>query len=298
VQIFEPTTATTKALAAFAGNAKKDSLRTGIAKHLQDNFLPPAKGTGLVLPSKQKTPFTVNNPYLDFWAWSCLCLEWAGPNASTVNVKQSHHILPIFYHHFGCVCPTYDALSLIQQLARPAKKAKHDIQINRPIIDIGSGNGYWTCLLRRMSLTVYAVDNALSAWRTTWVPDTIQTDGIEFLRSKKSFQTPNKSTMTAASGIPGVGPGGKDAILLLVYPQISGGFTINVINAYKGDYIVVAGTQNENGFTGFVGETIAAWMVREKPQFEKVVQIPLPSFAGKDEALFVFVRRKGEAGGG
>jgi len=56
----------------------------------------------------------------------------------------------------------------------------------------------------------------------------------------------------------------------------------------EGDTIVVAGTQNTNGFTAFVKETISDWMSREMSTFEKVLQIPLPSFAGKDEALFVF----------
>jgi len=55
-----------------------------------------------------------------------------------------------------------------------------------------------------------------------------------------------------------------------------------------GDTIIVAGTQNANGFTAFAKETIAEWMAREMPDFEKILQIPLPSFAGKDEALFAF----------
>lgn len=59
----------------------------------------------------------------------------------------------------------------------------------------------------------------------------------------------------------------------------------------EGDTIICAGTQNANGFTAFEKETIAEWMAREMPDFEKVCQIPLPSFAGKDEALFVFDRK-------
>lgn len=59
----------------------------------------------------------------------------------------------------------------------------------------------------------------------------------------------------------------------------------------EGDTIICAGTQNANGFTAFVKETIAEWMEREKPDFEKICQVPLPSFAAKDEALFVFQRK-------
>ncbi|KAF2418939.1 hypothetical protein EJ08DRAFT_46370 [Tothia fuscella] len=279
-QIFSPLTSTTKALTALAANAKKGSLRDAIAQHLNSNLLPPASTTRLSLPAKQKTP--IKNPYYDIWAWSCRCLEWAGPTDKTVMVRQSHHILPIFYHHFGCVCPTWDALSLITQLAKPPGKAKN-IPINgRPIIEIGSGNGYWAHMLRGVGCTVYPVDNAASAWRTTWINDTIITDGIQFLQRPP----------VDLSGSVG-GSGCKDAILLLVYPQVSADFTGRVIRTYQGDYIVVAGTQNGNGFTGFPGETISSWMKRERPQFEKVVQIPLPSFAGKDEALFIFMRRSG-----
>jgi hypothetical protein len=235
-----------------------------------------------VLPGKQKNP--ISNPALDFWAWSCNNLEWAGPNADTVNVKQSHHMLPVFYHHFGCVCPTYDAISLITQLSRPPPKIKGEKAVERPILDVGSGNGYWTLMLRRAGLIVYPIDNALSVWRTMWIPDTLSFDAVDLLTSK-TIPKPLS---------PPVGRGGENAILLLVYPQVSNNFTGRVIDAYKGDVVVVAGTQNGNGFTGFGGETVHSWMAREKGEFELVVQVPLPSFAGKDEALFVFVRREAD----
>ena len=103
-----------------------------------------------------------------------------------------------------------------------------------------------------------------------WVGDTVSTDGVEFLRKRD---------------------GAKGEVLLLVYPQVGGEFTARVLKAYKGNTVVVAGTQNGNGFTGFRDEVIDAWMAREMPDFKKVCQIPLPSFAGKDEALFAFVRK-------
>lgn len=201
-------------------------------------------------------------------------MEWAGPTPGTAMTKQSHHILPVLYHHFGCVCPTYDALSLIQQICKGAADGADSL---KPVVEIGSGNGYWAYQLRRLGITVHAVDNAASAWRTTWIGDTIITDGISFLLSPPS---PYKE----------LGKGAKNALLLLVYPQVGAGFTGRVVRAYEGDTIVVAGTQNTNGFTAFEGETIAQWMARERPEYETICQIPLPSFAGKDEALFIFQR--------
>jgi len=144
-------------------------------------------------------------------------------------------------------------------------------------------------MLRRMGdekkpVNVVPVDSGLSEWRTMWIGDTIMADGIKYLQQHQD---------------------GRDQVLLLVYPQVGADFTGKVLRAYskckpwcviahetdgitEGDIIIVAGTQNTNGFTAFARETIAQWMAREMSAFEKVLQIPLPSFAGKDEALFVF----------
>ena len=63
------------------------------------------------------------------------------------------------------------------------------------------------------------------------------------------------------------------------------------MGASEGTTIICASSQNASGFTAFAKETIAQWMVREMSKWEKVFQIPLPSFAGKDEALFAFEKK-------
>ena len=69
-------------------------------------------------------------------------------------------------------------------------------------------------------------------------------------------------------------------------------FLPNVSNTSAGgSTIVSAGSQNTSGFTGFATETIAEWVARELPAWEKVLQIPLPSFAARAEALFVFEKK-------
>ncbi|GME23801.1 Transcription factor nrm1 whi5 [Neofusicoccum parvum] len=270
--VFSPNTSTASALRGLASNAKKDSLRAAVATHLQSQFfLAPADSSlaPLNLPNKRKQPLV--NPYYDFWVWSCQNLEWAGPVPNTAKTRISHHILPVFYHHFGCIVPTWDALSVISQITQHAPpQPKPKGWPGREVIEIGSGNGYWALQLRRAGCKVTAVDNAHSEWRTMWIGDTLWTDGVKYLQQD----------------------GAKEAVLLLVYPQVGADFTGKVLRAYQGDYVVVAGTQNHNGFTGFKDETIADWMARERKEFERVAQVPLPSFAGKDEALFVFVRRK------
>lgn len=282
--IFSSTTATAAALKGLASNAKKASLRASIAENLASQRHFP--DSTIKIP-KRKAANAHSNPYLDYWAWSCRALEWAGPNADTVHVKISHHVLPIFYHHFGCVCPTYEALETIRQLcqtlpptpdpaqAAPQSKAKAKATASAPakaVIELGSGNGYWAYLLRQLDLTVHAVDNGDSLWRTSWISDTIRSDGASYL-ARPAIR------------------GGADAVLLLVYPQTTTSFTRAVLAAYRGDVICVAGTQNANGFTAFRDQTVDAYMRDAHPQFEKIVQTPLPSFAGKDEAFFVFQRK-------
>ena len=168
------------------------------------------------------------------------------------------------------------------------------------MIDLGSGNGYWTWMLRRYGVQdVWAVDNGDSVWRTMWVGDTVQVDGRKFLRELgRSGQQGSRSKITKGGSIetPSTkaeeddASGAKSAVLLLVYPQVSTHFTVSALEEYKGDTICVAGTQNQNRFTGFKEESFEEWMSRERPGFEKVIQTPLPSFAAKDEALFVWRR--------
>jgi len=114
------------------------------------------------------------------------------------------------------------------------------------------------------------VDNVESKWRTTWIPDTIVADGETYLKKQQ---------------------GGINATLLMVYPVVRSGFTSGILESYKGDVVCVVGTQNRNGYTGFKDTTIEEYMTEKMSSFEKTVQTPLPSFAGKDDALFVFQKR-------
>lgn len=156
--------------------------------------------------------------------------------------------------------PSYESLEVIKQSAG-----------KRAVVEIGSGNGYWTYMLRRMGVSVKAVDNQQSEYRTMWIGDTLVRDGEQYLKEKK---------------------GCKDDLLLLVYPIVSSDFTTGILDTYKGDTVCVAGTQNRNGYTAFKDRTIDEYMKDEKSDYEKTIQIPLPSFAGKDEALYVFERPK------
>ncbi|PHH69752.1 hypothetical protein CDD82_7541 [Ophiocordyceps australis] len=174
-------------------------------------------------------------------------------------------------HHFGCVTPSHEALEVLRILAH-----------GRPVVDVGSGNGYWSFMLRRYGLTVHSIDNMQSVWRVVWIADTVVADGAKWLMQKAQ--------------------GGQGMVLLLVYPVVGSGpahglFTRSLLKAFKGDTLAVVGTQNSNGFTGFRDMPMDAFMARHHAhEWTKVVHIALPSFAAKDEALFIFERRSTAAG--
>ncbi|KAI0540337.1 hypothetical protein GGR58DRAFT_141808 [Xylaria digitata] len=289
--IFNPTNAASTALKNYTANAKKGSLRREIGTYLSlKRYIHPS--LNLSIPRTKPSKPAPANPYLSFLAWASYNLEWAGPSASSARGRpSSHHILPILMHHFGCACPSHEALEILRAMAS-----------GREIIDMGSGNGYWTRMLRNYHAfhapspstskpssklpkppapipLVTPVDSAQSSWRTTWVHDTLIADGAAYLRTTRS--------------------GAKDALLLLVYPIVGGGvaggreggFTRSMLDAYDGDTLAVVGTQNHNGYTGFRDVTMDEFIAREHgDEWIKVVQIPLPSFPGKDEALYIFQR--------
>jgi len=237
------------------------SLRASIARHLlakRHVGAGPASAAPLLVAKRRAPHF---NPYLAFWAWSSRRLEWGGPCAASSGGRASHHVLPALMHHFGCVCPSYEALEMVRQVAG-----------GRRVCDVGSGAGYWTYMLRRQGVAdVVAVDSGQSRFRVSWIPDTVVAEGAAWLR--------------------GCG-GAVGHVLLLVYPVVGGDFTRAMLREYRGRDLVVAGTQNRNGYTGFGDMTMDEFVQREMSGqgWRRVLQVPLPSFAGKDEALFVFHR--------
>ncbi|KAI0388759.1 hypothetical protein F5Y17DRAFT_180618 [Xylariaceae sp. FL0594] len=319
LSLFSPSNSAATALRNLASNAKKGSLRHEIGSYLTSKrFIHPSLPSLSKLPrvKANSTPALPANPYLTFLSWASRNLEWAGPCPSSERGGRghAHHVLPVLMHHFGCVCPSYEALEILRLVAD-----------GREILDVGSGNGYWTRMLRDYHAfhapkpkpktkskpssntstskpnpepteskedapllpKVTPIDSAQSSWRTLWVPDTLVRDGASYIRDVRR--------------------GARDSVLLLVYPIVGGsgpaaaggpegGFTRSMLDAYEGDTFAVVGTQNHNGYTAFRNLTVDEFMEKKnyddkgKEDWVKVVQIPLPSFPGKDEALFVFQR--------
>ena len=204
--IFDAATATPAALRGFAANARKGSVRAAVADHLlakrylhpalpalQIPKVKPGKGAKAKGTDPAKDPY---NPYLDLAAWSCRNLEWCGPcglSEAAPGAAAGHPVLPVLMHHFGCACPSREALEILRVLAA-----------GRGVVDAGSGGGYWTFMLRRHGVDVTAVDSGQSAWRTTWVRNTVVDDAARWLRRQRA-------------------PGCPDRVLLVVYPIGGGG---------------------------------------------------------------------------
>ncbi|MCJ1251178.1 hypothetical protein MMC30_008409 [Trapelia coarctata] len=250
--IFAPSRSAPNTLKSLAANAKKGSLRAAIAANLSSKRHLDARFS---VPKRKSPHF---NPALDFWLWSCQALEWGGPTEHANRVSTSHAVLPVLMHHFGCVAPSYEALELIRHVAR-----------GRAVVEVGSGGGYWAMMLRRHGVAVHAVDDGQSSFRSMWIEDTIVAEGAGWLRKRG---------------------GAREEVLLLVYPIVGGSFVERMVDAYQGGVVVVAGTQNRSGYTAFRGVGVEEGMAERWPAFGLTARVALPSFAGKDEALFVFQR--------
>ncbi|KAI2617105.1 hypothetical protein GGR54DRAFT_212626 [Hypoxylon sp. NC1633] len=292
LSIFDPGTSTpAAALKTFLSNAKKGSLRGEIAAYLQSKrYLHATHAPTLAAPKKRasknkpkpktkttNTPSTPPNPYLTFLSWSARALEWAGPSpaaTSSTSGSRAHHVLPVLMHHFGCACPTHEALLLLRAVAA-----------GREVLDVGSGGGYWTFQLRAYGVRAVAVDSGQSAWRVNWVEDTQIADGAAWLRRRRKNSS---SSSRNRRGVAAAAPDPDEGVLLLVYPIVGGsvagdregGFTRDMLDAYAGDTVAVVGTQNRGGYTGFRGESMDEYMQRERAAdgWVKVVQVALPSF--------------------
>ena len=256
--VFRSSTDTDKSLRSFLQNSKKDSPRRKVAEHLTSRrYIDDTVRDKL---SKRKKHC---NPYFDLWVASCEQLGFVGPLESASyehpqSAKQSHPILPVFMHHFGCGIPDYEALSIIAAVVG-----------KRRIVDLGCGNAYWTWLLRREGLSVTAVDDLSSRWRTTWAADIVKSDAVQYVQRQMT----------------------RDDVLLLVYPIVGGkDLTKRIIDAYEGDTLIIAGTQNNNRYTTFADCSVDGYFEARQGEWTLLVRKPLPSFVGKDDALYVYRR--------
>lgn len=290
IQLFAPESDPEGAYASFLANAKKESPRKSVAGYLVSrrvldtlNETPtsspdPTKKKSSKQKNKRKKLRGHENPYFSVWSLMCRQLGFLGPlpghpYSLPASARQAHPILPIFMHHFGCAIPSYEALHLILQTAGSSFSSDPSSANRRVIFDIGCGNGYWTYLLRQfceqhgLTQEIVAVDDGSSTWRTTWIDHLVRQDALEFLQGRDT----------------------KEAVMLLVYPVTSQNFTRRAIGAFHGNTICLVGTQNENRYTAFDDATVEEFCERGGA-WKVTSRLPLPSFPGKDDALYILRR--------
>lgn len=141
--LFASRTNPTACLNNFLSNAKKESPRYLVAKHLNARRKP----APFLIPKLKKHA----NPYYDIWAQLCRETGFVGPLSDHIYEREDmgkagHPIMMVLYAHFGCAPPSYESLKILELLVKSEGKAG--------VVEIGSGCGYWAYMLRKLGVTV------------------------------------------------------------------------------------------------------------------------------------------------
>lgn len=133
------------------------------------------------------------------------------------------------------------------------------VDIN-PILEIGSGSGYWTHLLREKGADVIAVDNKSEPFKIFHIDDTIFMDGVLYLHEHH---------------------GCRDRTLLLCWPR----WGHEMVQAFTGDRLVIVG-EPEGGATWAFDEDD-----EEFAEWELIEIVDIPTWPGMKDDLRIYQRQ-------
>ena len=152
--------------------------------------------------------------------------------------------------------PLYDRFVCVQKygFAIPNEVALKKLADYGPIIEIGSGKGYWAYLLKARGVDIITVDDRPHG-SDDWCQDTIQQDGAEYLDEH--------------DGCP-------DRTLFLCWPDVDD----SVIRAYDGKYAIII-------------SEMSTWELAESDeqvywQLKETVEIPL--WPGMHDKMHIYYR--------
>lgn len=174
----------------------------------------------------------VLNPMLEYYKQYVLMEHKEEDNYMTRNLliyKQRRFSSlwnrQMIIQYFGYAIPDPQALSIIKEYTMTLEQPC----LPRRVIEIGSGLGYWTYLLRQEGLQVDAVDTMeeFNQVDRYWIKDTIKADAVDYLKENNS----------------------KESVLLMVWPRSCEEF----LEHFQGEYVILVG-EGEMGCTGVIHE--------------------------------------------
>lgn len=134
-----------------------------------------------------------------------------------------------------------------------------------PLVEVGSGSGYWAYECRRAGVDVVATDPGTGRYRTVhWSP------------------YGRVETLTGVEAVERY----PDRTLLIVWPDLDHSWPANTVTAFQGQVILYVG-ESRGGATG-----TDAFFDRLEDQFRKVGDYAIPQFWGLHDSLQVYRRRR------
>ncbi len=136
-----------------------------------------------------------------------------------------------------------------------------------PIVEIGSGSGYWASLIHDAGVDIIAFDNG-------------SYNSVTEKAYEKMWFNVSKGDQTMASKYP-------QRTLFLCWPVKTPSVASQAVKSYRGKYVIYVGENSPNGATA--DKDFFSYMSEE---FEVIEQLKIPQWPGYSDALTVYRRKK------
>ncbi len=126
-----------------------------------------------------------------------------------------------------------------------------------PILEVGSGSGYWAFLLRSKCVDIVAIDDrsSPSQWKIDWFPMTQVIDAHKYLQKHA---------------------GCSDRSLFLCWPL----YGDEILSLFKGRYLIIIGEPSGS-----------CWTLSDDSGWELTQTIEIPTWPGCHDRMYVYKRK-------
>ena len=173
------------------------------------------------------------------------------------NLLREHYRRDAFVDEYGWSVPSKEAIEKIKEFVGDGR-----------VLEVGSGYGLWSKLLRDEGVNTHATDDLSWPEESTWHPSKKQFTSIE-----------NISNIEAIEKYPGYN------VLMMSWPDYDSPFAITSLETFKGDKIIYIG-EGAYGCTGC--DRFHALLNKE---WERVGEVDIPQWSGLHDYLSLFVRK-------